>query len=117
MKRSKKLIVPTTENKRFEEVNPRNVEVVPPVESLLQDAYAIMNTELQYMKKRASDGHRLSPAESRILVSYVKGLVEASKEERARDKDAGGEAMSDEELLEAARAAVAELEEKTGKGK
>lgn len=70
------------------------------VDHMLDDALGILEAELLSLKRKVKVGEKLKLAESRILVGYIKSLVELSKEQRERDSKANFGDMTDEQLLE-----------------
>lgn len=83
-----------------------NVTSLASVDAMLDDALGILEAELIGLKVKQRDGIKLKLAESRILVGYIKSLVELSKEQRERDSQKNFGDMSDEQLLEHFRARV-----------
>jgi hypothetical protein len=81
-------------------LNRANISNLASVDHMLDDALGILETELIGLKVKQREGHKLKLAESRVLVGYIKSLVELSKEQRERDSQKNFGDMSDEELLE-----------------
>lgn len=88
------------------QINKSNITALSNVDSMLDDALGILEAELISLKVKQRGGIKLKLAESRILVGYIKSLVELSKEQRERDAQQNFGDMSDEQLLEHFRARV-----------
>jgi hypothetical protein len=88
------------------------VETAPELRTLLTDALSIYQSEIIKFKTKVNSGRNLDLSEARVLQGYVKSLVEAAREMRERDDDENksNSKMSDEELLESTKVAVAALE-------
>lgn len=80
---------------------------VPSVNRMLDNSLSIIEEQVDRLRIK-SRAQSLDEKEARVLLGYVKGLVEISKEEREREKaDKGAAALADlsvDELLERAAA-------------
>lgn len=88
------------------QVNRANITALANVDALLDDALGILEGELIALKVKSRNGERLKLAESRVLIGYVKSLVELSKEQRERDAQQNFGDMTDEQLLEHFKAKI-----------
>ena len=77
----------------------------PSVNKMLDHSLSIMGEQIERLRIK-SRGTALDERESKVLLGYIKGLVEISKEEREREKADKGVAqlanMTTEELLQLA---------------
>lgn len=76
------------------------VSSISDADRMLDDALGILEAELLGLKRKVKQGEKLKLAESRILVGYIKSLVELSREQRERDARANFGDMTDEQILE-----------------
>jgi predicted secreted Zn-dependent protease len=66
---------------------------------MINDALDTVQTEITRYKTKVSRGVALNPTEAKIMQGYIKSLVELSKEDRERARDADLSELSTEELL------------------
>lgn len=78
------------------------IEVVPTVDTLMNDALGIIGSELARYKAKSHRGVTLDLKEARVVQGYIESLTRLKKEEReaARAHDLGN--LSDEELAQLA---------------
>jgi len=74
--------------------------ILPNVDAMLEDALSILRTEIVQFKTKVQQGRALNPVEAKILQGYIKSLVDLSKEERDRAKDADLGDMTMDQLME-----------------
>ena len=88
--------------KKTNQVSPKEVQVVPSLDSLLSDALSIIGNELSQYRSKSARGVTLDLKEARIIQGYVDSLTKAQKEsrEQARAQDLSN--LSDSELLQLA---------------
>lgn len=81
---------------------PTDVTVVPTLNSLMNDALAIIGAELAQYRMKTQRGITLDLKEARVIANYMDTLTRASKEsrEQARAEDLAD--LSDSELLQLA---------------
>lgn len=92
---------------------PSNVKVskAPEVSDIINNALNIIGSELAAYSNKAKKGIMLDLKEARIVSSYMDSLVKMSKEARESQKPEQLEHLSDEQLIEIAKKALAEPEE------
>ncbi len=73
--------------------------LLPSVDAMIQDALDTVQIEITRYKTKATRGQPLSPTETKILQGYIKALVDLSKEDRERAKEADLSDLSTEDLL------------------
>lgn len=99
---------------KFQKPEAVRVESAPQLSTLLEDALSVYQTEIIKFRNKVNSGKSLDLAEARVLQGYVKSLVDAAREMRERNKDDDElqENLSDEQMLEATKIAMAGLEAK-----
>lgn len=105
----RRIIVPTTPR-----IQASRIETVPQLSTLLEDALSIYQTEILKFKIKVKSGKSLDLSEARVLQGYVKSLVDAAREMRERSAEADEKQadLTDEQLLEQTKVAMAGLEAK-----
>lgn len=73
--------------------------ILTSVEGMIEDALKTIENEIIHYKTKVARGQRLNAMEAKVLQGYVKSLVELSKEDRERQKDADLSDLSTEDLL------------------
>lgn len=88
--------------------------VEPTLTSVIEDTIAIITNEITYYKNKVIEKNmRLTSVEVAIVSKFAKSLVELSREDREREKNAESLAgKSEDELLEELRRANDELEKR-----
>jgi hypothetical protein len=76
------------------------------VDGMINDALDTIKIEIVRLHTKVKRGVQLNPTEAKLLQGYVKCLVDLSKEDRERARDADLSNMSTEELLAAYAASV-----------
>lgn len=76
-----------------------NAIAFPSVDSMVADALQVVQTEILKFKSKVHQGRSLDVKEAKILQGYIKSLVELSREDRERARDADLSDVSDEELV------------------
>jgi hypothetical protein len=66
----------------------RSPIVLPNIESMLEDALSTVRDEILRYKTKVARGQPLNAMEAKVMQGYIKSLVELSKEDRERQKDA-----------------------------
>lgn len=79
------------------------ISVVPGVDNLINDAVSLIEVELIKFRKKVNSGKSLDAAEGRLVVNYIKGLVELSRESRERAKAEDLSKLTNEELMDLAK--------------
>jgi hypothetical protein len=74
--------------------------LVPSVEGMISDALDTIQTEIARYKAKVERGIPLNPIEAKVMQGYIKSLVELSKEERERAKEADLSDLTLEQLVE-----------------
>ena len=94
----RKIVVPP----KNKQIDPHDVTVVPTLNSLVNDALAIMGNELTAYRQKTARGVTLDLKEARVVTGYLDALTRASKEsrEQARAEDLAD--LSNEELVQLA---------------
>lgn len=107
-KPKKRIILP----KKTNQVEPKDVVVVPTLNSLMNDALSIIGAELAQYRSKTSRGVTLDLREARVIANYMDTLTRASKEsrEQARAEDLAD--LSNEELLQLASQIALNTQEK-----
>lgn len=88
--------------KKTNQVDPADPVVVPTLNSLMNDALAIIGSELAQYRSKTKRGVTLDLKEARVIANYMDTLTRASKEsrEQARAEDLAD--LTNEELLQLA---------------
>lgn len=76
------------------------------VDAMINDALDTLKQEITRLHTKVKRGIPLNPTEAKLLQGYIKCLVDLSKEDRERAKDADLSSMSTEDLLAAYAAKV-----------
>jgi len=98
MPKKRKITLPP--EKKSPNINPRDVVVLPELQSVLDDAASIINMELSKIKSRVyTASNALDPDTARLVQGYVKAVVDLSREHRERDKQYETDDLSDSDLL------------------
>jgi hypothetical protein len=89
-----------------------NPLVVPSIDAVINDAVAILASEINVLKTKSLrvDRPNLTKEEASLLNRYIKSLVELSKEEREIEKTMALSGLSGEELLDMARSSIGKIE-------
>lgn len=95
----KRIIVPP---KKYNQVEFADVTVVPSIGQLLDNAKAIIGSQLQKYKSKVERGVTLDQKEERIITNYLEALNRAAKEEREQARADDLSNLTDEELLQLA---------------
>lgn len=97
-KPKKRIVMPQKTN----QVEQSDVTVVPTLNSLINDALAIVGAELAGYRSKTKRGVSLDLKEARVVTGYLDALTRASKEsrEQARAEDLAD--LTNEELLQLA---------------
>jgi hypothetical protein len=66
---------------------------------MLEDALSTVRDEILRYKTKVARGQPLNAMEAKVMQGYIKSLVELSKEDRERQKDADLSDLSTEDLL------------------
>ena len=74
--------------------------ILPSVDGMINDALETVQTEIARYKTKVHRGIPLNAMEAKIMQGYIKSLVELSKEDRERARDADLSELSTEELLQ-----------------
>jgi hypothetical protein len=69
------------------------------IDGMINDALDTIKDEIIKLRTKVKRGERLNPTEAKVLQGYVKCLVDLSKEDRERAKDADLSSMSTDELI------------------
>jgi hypothetical protein len=91
--RTRRRIIPT-------KTQSTEVVVIPSVETLLDDAKAIIGSELAQYRSKTKRGVTLDPKEARVVTGYLDALTRASKEAREAARSHDLSSFSDEELIQ-----------------
>ena len=94
----KRIILP----KKTNQVEPSEVTVVPTINSLLNDALAIVGSELAQYRSKTKRGVTLDLREARVVTGYLDALTRSSKEAREQARAEDLSELSDSELLQLA---------------
>ena len=94
----KRIILP----KRTNQINEREVSVLPSLSALLDDAKSIIGAELAQYRHKVKRGATLDLKEARAVQGYMETLVKLSKEEREAARSEDLSSLSNEELLQLA---------------
>jgi hypothetical protein len=88
--------------KKYNQIEDKDVVMVPKLESLMTDALSIIGAELAHYRSKSGRGVTLDLKEARVIQAYMDSLVKMSKEarEQARAEDLSD--LSNEELLQLA---------------
>ena len=88
--------------KKTNQLNSSDLVVVPTLNSLMNDALAIVGAELSGYRNKTKRGVSLDLKEARVVTGYLDALTRASKEsrEQARAEDLAD--LTNEELLQLA---------------
>ena len=78
----------------------RNPLILPSVEGMINDALDTVQTEILRYKTKVARGQSLNPTEAKIMQGYIKSLVDLSKEDRERAREADLSELSTEDLLQ-----------------
>lgn len=97
-KPKRRIILP----KKTNQVEIKDIVVIPTLNSLMNDALAIIGAELSQYRSKTKRGVTLDLKEARVIANYMDTLTRASKEsrEQARAEDLAD--LSNEELLQIA---------------
>lgn len=71
------------------------------VDAMINDALDTLKDEITRLRTKVKRGAQLNATEAKLLQGYIKCLVDLSKEDRERAKDADLSSMSTEDLLAA----------------
>lgn len=78
----------------------RNAPIIlPSVDGMINDALDTVQTEILRYKTKVARGQNLNPSEAKILQGYIKSLVDLSKEDRERAREADLSELSVDELV------------------
>ena len=83
-------------------VSKDEVTVVPTLNSLMNDALAIIGAELAQYRSKTKRGVTLDLKEARVIANYMDTLTRASKESREQARAEDLSDLSNEELLQLA---------------
>ena len=97
-KPKKRIVLP----KKTNQVDPDEVTVVPTLNSLMNDALAIIGSELAQYRNKTKRGITLDLKEARVIANYMDTLTRASKESREQARAEDLSELSNEELLQLA---------------
>lgn len=88
------------------------IETVPQLGTMIHDALSVIQTEILKFKNKVNKGHSLDLSEARVFQGYLKSLTDAAREMRERDtaEDEVQSNLTDEQLLEQTKIAMAGLE-------
>lgn len=78
-----------------------NPLVWPNVEAMTADALGIIQQEILLLKTKQRQGRTITQQEAKTLQGYVKSLVELSREDRERARDADLADLTPEQLVAA----------------
>lgn len=79
--------------------DPHSPIILPSVEGMINDALNTIQTEIVRYKTKVAQGRPLTAIEAKIMQGYIKSLVDLSKEDRERAKEADLSELSTDELL------------------
>lgn len=94
----KKIILP----KKTNQVDKSSTTVVPTLNSLMNDALAIIGAELAQYRSKTSRGVTLDLKEARVIANYMDTLTRASKESREQARSDDLSDLTNDELLQLA---------------
>lgn len=89
--------------------NSKGPVLLPSVESMINDALNTIQTEILRYKTKVARGQALNPTEAKVMQGYIKALVDLSKEDRERAREADLSELSTEELLQLLQKDVKQL--------
>jgi len=97
-KKRRRIVLP----EKYNQADPAETVVVPTINTLMNDALAIIGSELAVYRSKSSRGVTLDLKEARVIANYLDTLTRASKEsrEQARAEDLAD--LTDEELVQLA---------------
>ncbi len=90
--------------RQSEGVEPR-VTLVPTVQAIISDAYAVLGDEIKRLKNKAARDGGLDLRQAKALVEYMRALTAIAREEREQQAQDRLDQASDAELLELAKGA------------
>lgn len=93
-------------SRRIISTSNNSVVLVPAVDNLIADALQIIELELVKFKTKVKQGRSLDLKEGRLLNGYIKSMVELSKEDRERGKDADLSKLTTEEMIQLLQASL-----------
>lgn len=88
-----------------------SVRVKPHINTLLGDAYSILQMELERLREKLEGGQELSPAEAAKFTRYSDALAKLAREEREQEAKSDPAQYDMDTLLKKAREAEAILVE------
>ena len=97
-KKKRRIVLP----KKTNQVESEDVTVVPTLNTLMNDALAIIASELAQYRSKTKRGITLDLKEARVIANYMDTLTRASKEAREQARSEDLSELSDSELLQLA---------------
>lgn len=77
----------------------QNPLIFPSVDGMVADALQVIQLEITKFRTKVASGRSLDSREAKTLQGYIRSLVELSKEDRERAKEADLSKLSTEELI------------------
>lgn len=86
--------------------------ILASVDGMISDALDTLQTEIARYRSKVQRGIALNPVEAKIMQGYIKSLVDLSKEDRERAKEADLSDLTIDQLVQLAASKQKQLPKK-----